>query len=218
VEKYAEKALPRHLRKTVAATILEDQISASHPYAALIVPPTAEAVGVYHTNPKLYYIPNDSAFGKYQQTFANTMVLFEERPDGDWSDSPHFGNSKNVTSSPKPLKNLKKDHDNTVDQHFVLKSRMLDMIIADWDRHEDQWRWAYYENEEGELYRPIPRDRDQAMFMNEGILPKIASRKWAVSKVEGFNNEIRWSPGFNFNAKYFDRRLFDKAFKGRLVK
>ncbi|MFT7034440.1 MAG: hypothetical protein ACJA2S_002954 [Cyclobacteriaceae bacterium] len=213
VEKYAEKALPRYLRKTVAATILQDQISASHPYAALIVPPMAEAVGVYHTNPKLYYIPNDSAFGKYQQIFANAMVLFEERPDGDWSDAAHFGNSKNVTSSPKVLKKLKKDHDNTVDQHFVLKSRMFDMIIADWDRHEDQWRWASYDNEEGKLYRPIPRDRDQAMFMNEGILPKIASRKWAVPKVEGFNDEIRWSPGFNFNAKYFDRSFLTNLSK-----
>lgn len=205
VEKYAYKSLPPFLQKTVAATILQDQISASHPYAALIIPPLADAAGIYHTNPKLFYAPDDGAFGKYRETFANSLVLFEERPDGDWSEADFFGNSKNIVSSPKVIKSLKKDNDNHVDQPFVLKSRLFDMVIADWDRHEDQWRWASYKEKDGLLFKPIPRDRDQAMFMNEGVLPKIASRKWAVPKVEGFNDKIRWSPGFNFNAKYFDR-------------
>lgn len=209
VEKYPEKSLPQFLRKTIAASILQDQISASHPYAAFVVPPMAEAAGIYHTNPRLVYIPRDGAFGKYTEIFENTLAIFEERPAKDWSDAAFFGNSDKIISSPKVLKGLKKDNDNRVDQPFVLKSRMFDMIIADWDRHEDQWRWASYEDKGGKLYKPIPRDRDQAFFVNEGVFPKIASRKWAVPKVEGFNNDIRWSPGFNFNARYFDRTFIN---------
>jgi hypothetical protein len=35
------------------------------------------------------------------------------------------------------------------------------MLLGDWDRHEDQWRWSEFEKENGEHYfRPIPRDRD----------------------------------------------------------
>jgi hypothetical protein len=35
------------------------------------------------------------------------------------------------------------------------------MLIGDWDRHYDQWRWAEYKKGQV-IYRPIPRDRDQA--------------------------------------------------------
>src|SRR5690606_37909974 len=69
----------------------------------------------------------------------------------------------------------------------------------------DQWRWATIEKGKDDLYKPIPRDRDQAFFVNEGILPKLWSRKWALPKFEGFDEEIAWAPGLSYNARYFDR-------------
>ena len=205
IEKYPENAIPPLLRKTIAVSIVQDQISASHPYGALVVPYLAEAAGVYHTNPKVVYIPDDPRLGAFRETFANTLALFEERPAKDWSDADFFGNSDDLINTFDVLKKLKKDNDNYVDQKFVLKSRLFDLVIADWDRHDDQWRWASFKDHKGKMFRPIPRDRDQAFFLNEGVLPKIASRRWAVPKVEGFNNEIRWTPGLAFNARYFDR-------------
>ncbi len=80
------------------------------------------------------------------------------------------------------------------------------MVIGDWDRHDDQWRWATEEKKKGrEIFRPIPRDRDQAFFVNQGILPRLWSRKWALPKFEGFHDEIQWPSGLSFNARYFDR-------------
>ena len=205
VEKYPVKAMPKEFRKTFAVNLVKDQISASHPYGALVVADMAEAIDIYHTNPRVVYIPNDGALGKHRSTFANTLAIFEERPAKNWKGSGIFGNSKDIINSAKVFKNLRKDNDNQVDEAFVLKSRLFDMIIADWDRHEDQWRWASFKEGKGKMYRPIPRDRDQAFFVNEGILPKIYSRKWAIPKVEGFNDDVRWSPGVNFNARYLDR-------------
>ena len=43
IQKYPERGLPPTLRPTIAKDILQDQVSASHPYAALVVPPLAEA-------------------------------------------------------------------------------------------------------------------------------------------------------------------------------
>jgi hypothetical protein len=37
------------------------------------------------------------------------------------------------------------------------------MLIGDWDRHYDQWRWAEYKKKGQVIYRPIPRDRDQVL-------------------------------------------------------
>jgi hypothetical protein len=218
VEKFPEAAVPEMLRKTFAQDLVQDQISASHPYAALVVPSLAEAAGIYHTNPKLYYVPEDPRLGDYQKLFANTLVIFEERPAGDWSEAGNFGNSKKIINTTKVLEKLTEDNDNRVDQEFVLKSRLFDMIIGDWDRHDDQWRWATFKDGKGDVYRPIPRDRDQAFFVNQGKVSKIWSRKWALPKFEGFDDEIDWPSGLAFNARYFDRSFLNELSEEQWLK
>ena len=205
IEKYAEGAIPSFLVNTFAEDLVQDQISASHPYGAFVVPYLAEAAGIYHTNPKVVLIPDDPRFGIYQPTFANTLALYEERPAKDWSDADYFGNSPDIESTSKVLENLREDNDHYVDQKFVVKSRLFDMLIGDWDRHDDQWRWSEIDEGKGNRYRPIPRDRDQAFFVNDGFFPKIWKRKWALPKFEGFDEDIDWPSGLAFNARYFDR-------------
>lgn len=210
VEKYPEKAVPKMLRGTFAQDLVQDQISASHPYAALVVPALAEAAGIYHTNPKVVFIPDDPALGLYRRDFANTLALFEERPAGDWQEAAYFGNSSNIVNTSKVLEKLQKDNKNQVDQEFVVRSRLFDLWIGDWDRHDDQWRWASFKEDKAETFRPIPRDRDQAFFLNDGVVPKIWSRKWALPKFEGFDDEINWASGLSFNARYFDRSFLNE--------
>src|SRR5690606_36346940 len=168
VEKNPEGAVPEMFRKTFAQDLVQDQISASHPYGAVVIPKLAESAGIYHANPKLVYIADDSLLGKYRRDFAGSLAIFEERPDEDWSDKSFFGNSSNIVSTSKVLEKLADDTDNQVDQRFVARSRLFDLWIGDWDRHDDQWRWATEEKGKLEFFRPIPRDRDQAFFVNEG--------------------------------------------------
>ena len=205
VEKYPEAATPEMLRKTFAQDLVQDQISAAHPYAALVIAPLADAVGIYHTNPKLVYIPDDPRFVEHRKNFANTLALFEERPADDWSDADFFGNSKNIISTTKVLEKITEDNDDMIDQEFVLRNRLFDLVIGDWDRHDDQWRWATIKDKKNTTYRPIPRDRDQAFFVNEGLVPGIWGRRWSLPKLEGFDENINWPSGLSFNARYFDR-------------
>ncbi|MGB3466418.1 MAG: metallophosphoesterase, partial [Cyclobacteriaceae bacterium] len=207
IEKYAENAIPEALRKTFAAELVQDQISASHPYGALVVPYLAEAAGIFHTNPQAVYIPEDPYLGKYTSTFAGLLALYEERPNNAAAEEPFFGSGEKIKSTFDLIEELKEDNDNRVDEVFVVRNRLFDMFIGDWDRHDDQWRWVRYKDPDGkgDLYKPIPRDRDQAFFVNEGLIPNIVSRKWALPKVEGFDEKVRWAPGLNNNARYFDR-------------
>jgi len=206
VEKFPEKAVPSALRGTVVADLVADQVSASHPYAALVVPPMASAAKVYHTNPELVYVPDDPRFGIYQDDFSNGLYLYEERPAKDRSELSSFGNSKKIVSTPDVIKNTQKDHKHYVDQTQVLRSRLLDMLIGDWDRHDDQWRWASFKDESGHTYyQPIPRDRDQAFFWSDGGILKFTSHKWGQPKFQGFHSKIRDIEGLGFNARYFDR-------------
>jgi hypothetical protein len=211
IEKFPEKAIPPAFRKTFAQDIVQDQISAAHPYAALVIPSLAKAAGIYHTNPRLVYLPDDPELGIYQRDFANQLMLLEERPSGVAEDKPHFGYADKVIGTDKLIELLAKDNDHQVDQVFVLRSRLFDLWIGDWDRHDDQWRWAQKNNKSNKTFRPIPRDRDQAFFVNEGRLPKLWSRKWALPKFQGFDVDLNWVPGFMFNGRYFDRHFLNEV-------
>jgi hypothetical protein len=164
VNKDGRRSLPEEFRDTFVAPISQDMQSSPHPFGAFIVPTLAEAAGVYHANPKLVYVPRDPRFGDYEELVGNMLMLYEERPNKDMSGSPSFGNSKDVIGAPELFRKVTNDNDYTVDASALARARLLDMWLSDWDRHKDQWRWASFDapDGKGKIYKPIPRDRDQA--------------------------------------------------------
>ena len=210
IQKFPATILPTELQKTFVTEIIQDVIAAAHPYASIAVPPMANAAGVYHTNPKLVYVPDDPNLGPFQSEFGGLLCLYEERPDDDQRDVDSFGNSKDVESSSKVIEEVREDYDDRVDAHALLRARLFDMMIGDWDRHDDQWRWASSEDERGTVYTPIPRDRDQVFYTVDGIIPNIVNRKWLERRFQPFEEDIRDMRGFNYNGKYVDRAYLDE--------
>lgn len=211
IDKYVEGAVPEELHKTFAVDLVQDQISASNPYAAPVVAALAEYAGVYHTNPEVVYVPDDPQLGIYRRDVAGKLFLFEERPDDDRSDVTSFGRSENIISTPKVIEKTTASSIHVVDEDAVLRARLFDILINDWDRHEDQWRWAGFEQNGKTVYKPIPRDRDQAFFVNEGVVPWIAARKWLLPKIQGFDEYTENMEGQSFNARYFDRSFLTQS-------
>ncbi|WP_373399483.1 hypothetical protein V8V91_07180 [Algoriphagus halophilus] len=102
INKYPENALSVPLRQTIAKEVVQDQISSSHPYAAMAVARLADAVGVIHTNPSIVYLPDDPLLGVYRKSFANQLYLFEEREIGhseDPKDIEFFSTDKMLKKS-----------------------------------------------------------------------------------------------------------------------
>ncbi len=207
MDKNPALALPPELRRTFVRGLVQDGISASHPYAPFVVPKLADAAGIYHANPKLYWVPNDPRLGIYRSAFANTMVLFEERANKENIDQPFFGAGDDVESSPSVYEKLRKDNDNQVDEVFVARNRLFDFWLGDWDRHDDQWRWVEYKGkDDNKTYRPIPRDRDQVFFIGEGFIKRLAGSKWAQPSFRGFEDDIHYLPAMGFyRIRWFDR-------------
>lgn len=201
VRKFPDNTIPEEFRQTFVKDAVVDGISASYPYAALSIPTFADALNIPGAKPRLFYIPDDPRLGFYRDQFKNSLAIFEEREPG--------GFEKN-SSTEKILERLQDDHDNKVDQHAVLKARMLDMFIMDFDRHEDQWRWGTNDTGERRTYYPIPRDRDQAFFVNMGFIPKQVSKSYRIPKFQGFRAKARDITTFNFNARYFDRSFLNQ--------
>ena len=205
IRKNVEGALPAELKNTLAIDIVQDIISASNPYASIVVAKLAEFAGVFHTNPEIVYVPDDSRFGEYRKIVANQLFIFEERPNGNWENEKSFGWSEKIVSTAEVVTKTKNSSNYQIDEHAVLRARLFDIVINDWDRHDDQWRWASFKKGKTTIYKPIPRDRDQAFFVNQGVIPWIASRKWLMPKIQNFDTETKNVEGLSFNARFFDR-------------
>lgn len=206
IDKDATRTIPYPFNQSFAVDLVKDNFSASHPFAALAIPPLADAVRVYHTNPKLYYVPKQAGLGTYNDDFGNALYLVEERPDDDvWKDADYFGKPKEIMSTRDVLEEIQDEQDDQIDQPWVVRSRLFDMILGDWDRHDDQWRWSLIDTGKVEYYRPIPRDRDQAFSEYDGFIMSFVRNAMASSKQwRPYRGDVRPAKWGNYNARHFD--------------
>lgn len=215
IQKDPSPTLPIPLQYSFADDVVQDQISASHPFGAFILPPLGDAAGIYHTNPRLVYIPDTEKLGEYRAEYGGVLAMIEQDADEDWSDYEDFGFTENALSTESVLEDLADNNENRVDEENLLRARLFDIWIGDWDRHDGQFRWAEFEDDRGKYFRPIPEDRDNVFFKFDGFLPWWARRKWALRKFQSFDEDIRDIAGLNYNARHLDRRFLTEASRAR---
>ncbi len=186
VEKKPDLIVPQPFQGTFVRELLDDATSAQHPYSALIVPPVAEAVGVPHATPIIGMVAPDTGLNTYQRLFQGKVTLFEAREP--------IGKTDNTG---KMLEELQDDNDNSYDSPNFLRARMLDLLLGDWDRHGDQWRF-FNRNKKGEsrLYVAVPRDRDMVLNVTQGVLPTVMKRFFVLPHVRGFNANLLTGSNF----------------------
>ena len=198
---FKEQYVVGEFEDTYTESLLMDFYTGSHPYAPFTIGALSDAVDIYHTNPKLYYIPKQNAIKDYDDEFGDGLYMVEERTDSGHGDQKSFGYSNTMESTDEILKKIRTDEKYIVDNTAYLKARLFDMMIGDWDRHTDQWRWVRIKDKENDkiIYKPVPRDRDQAFsIMGDGPLMNIITRIVpGLTLMEGFNEEIRSVKGFN---------------------
>ncbi|MCY7409338.1 MAG: hypothetical protein LH473_03625 [Chitinophagales bacterium] len=215
VDKDPSKTIDTFFRRTFVKVIVQDQISAAHPFGFLVVAKLSSTAGIYHSLPEIFYVPDDSALGKYSAIFKNKLVMLEEYNLTNSSMEPALRGFNSVISTAEINDFLKSSSDNKVDQRLTLRSRVFDMLIGDWDRHEDNWRWAQFNLENGQkIFRPIPRDRDQAFFHFDGLFPAFA-RLWipGLRKMQSYKSKpanVKW---FNYNARFFDQNYLSELIR-----
>jgi hypothetical protein len=212
IDKSFGLALPEIYRKTFVESLINDQVSMAEPYSALTIAPMAEAAGIYHTNPEIVYVPVQKGMGELFNQYADKLYLFEQRPDENWEEASNFGNSKKIVSTEKMLKEILEQNDHQVDQLFFIKARLFDMVIGDWGRQEDQWRWATLEDGDKKIYRAIPRDRDQAYTKLDGVLIGFGASA-ASGHLETYGPSIKNVSTYNFPARNLDRKLANELTK-----
>jgi hypothetical protein len=205
VNKDPSTHVPEFARSLGLENIVIDAISASYPYGAILAASLSEKAGVLHTHPKVVFVPKQEFLGKpYNEKYGNRLFLLEYESEGEenWTD---YKNVYKILDT-ENLQELKEENPAqvSIDKNALVKARLFDMLIGDWDRHAKQWGWVV--QKEGKNFKAIPLagDRDNAFFNLGGVIPGIISNKNIEPEVRPFEKEIKHMPGLVYpNDVYF---------------
>lgn len=186
VDKDLSNSLPAGWLDHLIGPVLHDQTCAAPPYGAYVAARLARAAHVLHTNPRLVYLLSDTALGPWRARFQPALYLLEERPAQAQRPAPNFGGTRRVVGSDSMLLHVLRGPASHLAPRAYLRARLLDLLVGDWSRRADQWRWAAFPAAGGTVYQPIPRDRDQAFFrFDDGWLTRLIS--WVRPRYQTFN-------------------------------
>ncbi len=205
VNKDTKPFLSPEMQNTVAADIVQDQISSSNPAGALIVDVLADALHILHPKPLLVMLPEDERLGQFKDSFAGMLGIIEEYPTTEENVSNGFAGSDSILTTIKLFDTLGDDNRNVIDAYAFLTARLLDVFVGDWDRDFDRWRWARFKKTTNDVWFPIPMDRDEAFSRFDGLFPKIGSP--AASQFETFDDRFHHISNLIFGGRFIDRRL-----------
>ncbi|OAB81460.1 ShlB/FhaC/HecB family hemolysin secretion/activation protein [Cochleicola gelatinilyticus] len=205
---------------TFAEEVVYDFFSTTHPFMQLVIYPLAQAGQINHANTQLYYVPKQKGFEILDDAYGDGLYYIEERPNTEQKDFVGYnaarpnakGEVVNDESTTDVLEKLKEDEKYTIDQKAYLRARIFDMLIGDWDRHEDQWRWLAYEQDNEDIeFVPVPRDRDAAFSKFDGIaIPIIQLFLPDVRFWQSYASDIKNVKWFNGEGNNLDRAFINK--------
>lgn len=200
---------------TAAEKIVNDFFTTSHPYAQLVVKDLAEVALINHSDTKLYYFPKQSGFGDLNELYGGAMYFIEERPSKKQINFEGYQNAtenkdipiKDFYGTNEVLEKLRSSNKYTIDERQYIRSRIFDMLLGDWDRHSDQWRWAFRQTSKNEgVFSPIPRDRDAAFSKFDGAALKLIKRFVPETRFwQNYSKKIKNVKAFNSEAYNLDK-------------
>lgn len=212
---FKDQYIEGQFNDTYTETVLKDIFTGAHPYAPFTIGTLSDAIGVFHTNPELYYVPKQEALGLYNDDFGNELYSIEETTISNLKEDTNFEFTNNVISTKALLLKLRESETNKVDEQAYIKARLFDMLIGDWDKHEEHWKWVAFKDGEKFIYKPIPLNRDQAFsIMGDGILLDIGTRLMPVlSQMKSYDADLKKPKVFNLQSYPLDMALIKEADK-----
>lgn len=218
VNKDPQPLIPEIVKNLGLENIVVDGISAQHPYGAILAAELAERAGVIHTNPKLVFLPKQKRLKQYNPSYGNQLFLLENETKSE----ENWTSIKNIdeiidTDNLQELK-VERGKKLKIDKPALIRARLFDMLIGDWDRHTKQFGWAILKKEDSLIALPVSGDRDNAFFKNGGIVPRMLSNKNVVPRMRPYNDKITFMEGLVYPFdRYFllntDLELFIKEAK-----
>ena len=206
---FKEQYVQNQFENTVSENLVKDVFTGAYPYAPLIVSKLSKAITLNNSNPKLYYIPKQNLLGEFNTEFGDELYLFEEHlADGNLVlDNTNF--TGNIYSTYEVFEKTRENENQIIDEKEFIRARLFDILIGDWDRHQDQWRWLEFKEKDKIVFKPLPRDRDQAFsIMSDGFVLDAAVRLIPMARMlRKYDEDLEDVKGFNIEPFPLDKAL-----------
>ena len=199
IERFPQNVIPSDLRVPVDLS-KEDAVSASYPFASLIVSDLQKSAGVPAVQRKVVFVPDDPRLMRFKNDFANSLAILEEREPKE---------VVTTVNTDDLVVRLQDNNNNAVDQRKVLRARLLDNFVMDFNRNENQFTWATYDTGRNRIYYPVPQNPSQAFFVNQGIIPWLSRRILSMPEIQGFKSKASNINSFNKTAYNFDHQFLN---------
>lgn len=202
INKDPDPLVPEFLKTLGLENLVIDGISAQHPYAAILVAKLSDAANIIHTVPQVVFVPKQDFLHEFNEKYGNRLFLLEFETEGDvnWTDLERI--VKIVDTEDLQLLKKQLGPDLKIDERALIRARLFDFIVGDWDRHTKQWGWAVQRNDSSYLAIPIASDRDNAFFNTDGIIPSLLTNKNVIPELRPFEEDIDFMEGLVYP---FDR-------------
>ena len=202
-----------YLDGTVAERYLMDFYTTAHPYAQFAMNDLSKTLNVLHANPKIYYVPKQKGLGIYNEDYGNALFMLEEHAGDENKNFETFGKPDDIISTTDLRLELMETKDSYVDEPSFIRARLFDMLVGNWDRHQDQWRWAQFKTEDGKKrYEAIPRDWDQAFPKYDGTIIGLLKFTFPLlRKMESYDADVKNVKWFNLSGYPLDKTFIKTA-------
>ncbi|TRO67518.1 metallophosphatase [Christiangramia sabulilitoris] len=202
-----------YLENTIAERYVKDFYTTAFPYGTFPAGRFMDELGIFHPNSELYYVPKQEALGVYNEDYGNELYMFEAHVGGENKDLEIFGNADDILNTADLMLEMQETKDVYVDEEMFIRARLLDMLLGDWDRHEGQYEWAEFEEENGKKrYLPIAKDRDQVFPKTDGFaLSMLRLASPPLRAMEEYSDEVKRPKWFNVAGYPLDKAFIRNA-------
>ncbi len=215
VNKDQRNVLPGILRPTFLRSMFRDQVAAMNPFAPLITADLAKSAGLPVLHPTMYWVPHVEKHSKYNERMAGRVVYLEEHLNESWKGDTAFFSLLDAMDTDDMFERTEKEK-TPLDTFLYLKTRLFDMLINDWDRHEDQWRWVLVSDSTSKKFIPIAKDRDNAFYVfDEGVISDIVL--WFNNKFQSYRKDFEDIEGLAHQSKKLDKKILGKLAQYKFV-
>jgi hypothetical protein len=207
--------LPDILQETIIEDALLDHQSAIHPWGFWLSAKLSDEINLPHNHPYVVYVNTDQpAFKSFQETFKSGFYQMVEKPDNILSDPSYKAQGlEHVWSTQKMVRKLEGKSKYRMDQEAYLKARLFDILIGDWDRHKEQWKWMVFKEKDHWSIRPFPIDRDTAFYKGDGVFTWWGRRKWVNYTWQNYNAKLRHPESLMIQSMSMDHRYTSNVSK-----
>jgi hypothetical protein len=171
LHKHPERMLPEEWRTGWPVKLAQELTTGTHPAAAVIQVAFARALDLPVTSPRLVIMPDDPALGEFRKQFAGEIGTIDEFPLPGSNGAPGYMGATEMLSTLRLWEQWLASPATRIDSRKLLRARIFDLWVDNYDRHSGQWRWMRIPGEP--LLQPLPEDPDFVLVKHNGLLGAI---------------------------------------------